>query len=236
MAKRFVDTNKYKKPFMRALPGAYKLLWDYICLDCDHAGIWQVDFEVARIYLGNDMTITKELAVGYFNTGEERIQVLNGGSRWFIKPFIEFQYGVLDPNNRAHLSVIRILEKEGVYKTLTRPYLGCKDMDKDMDKDKDKVKEKNLFVIPDWVDAPTWDAFVNMRKSIKKPMGDAAKALAIKELEKLKGLGQSPKAVLEQSIMNSWQGIFPLKEKAPWDKKVGCAPVPGKYDNIGEKV
>ncbi len=44
MSKRFADTDKYKKPFIRNLPAAYKLLWDYICLDCDHAGIWQVDF------------------------------------------------------------------------------------------------------------------------------------------------------------------------------------------------
>ncbi len=52
MAKRFTDTDKWKKPFLRGLDGAYKLLWFYILDDCDMAGIWQVDFEVARIRTG----------------------------------------------------------------------------------------------------------------------------------------------------------------------------------------
>ncbi len=49
--------------------------------------------------------------------------------------FIEFQYGNLNPENRAHKSVIDQLVKyqikEGAYKGLTRPLQGCKDMDMD---------------------------------------------------------------------------------------------------------
>ena len=51
MAKRFTDTEKWKKGFVRNLPPAYKLLWLYMLDDCDNAGVWQVEVEVASIRL-----------------------------------------------------------------------------------------------------------------------------------------------------------------------------------------
>lgn len=150
MAKRLTDTNKYKKPFIRGLLGPYKLLWDYLYHDCDHAGIWIVDFEVAQVYLGQDMKVNKEDALTYFNQDEIRIVEIDV-NRWFIAPFIEFQYGVLNEQNRAHKSVIQLLKKynlwDGASKGLVRPLLGCKVKDKDKDKEKkkeefEKEKEK----------------------------------------------------------------------------------------------
>lgn len=145
MGKRFADTNKYKKPFVRGLQGPYKLLWDYICMDCDHAGIWIADFEIAQIYLGKDMPVDPNKAIEYFNTGEERISVLNGGSKWFIIPFISFQYGVLNPKNRVHQSVLAtlslydLLDKiKGLVSPIGSPLLGAKDKDKDKDKEKER--------------------------------------------------------------------------------------------------
>jgi hypothetical protein len=111
MAKRFTDTNKYKKPFIRGLQGAYKLLWDYLYHECDHAGIWIVDFEIAQLYIGKDMPVNAVDALKYFNTDEKRIIEVDKGSRWFIPSFISFQYGELNELNRAHGSVIAILRK-----------------------------------------------------------------------------------------------------------------------------
>ena len=54
-----------------------------------------------------------------------------------------------------------------------------------------------------------------MRKQIKKPLAtDRAIELAIKKLDKLSG-GDNDKAIeiLNQSILNSWQGLFPLKDE-----------------------
>lgn len=143
MAKRFTDTNKYKKPFLRSLPGPYKLLWDFLYHECDHAGIWIVDFQIAQIYVGDDMEIDYDEAIQYFNFTEERIIELDGGKKWFLPSFIEFQYGNLNSKNRAHNSVISILEKYNLYDPslgLIRPLQGCKDKDKDKDKDKEKDK------------------------------------------------------------------------------------------------
>ena len=108
MPKRFTDTDKWKKPFIRGLDGPYKLLWFYILDDCDHAGIWQVDFEVARIRIGEQ--VDYESAIKLFG---DRVHPVSK-FKWFIPDFITFQYGELSEKNRLHLSVIQILSKHNL--------------------------------------------------------------------------------------------------------------------------
>lgn len=56
--------------------------------------------------------------------------------------------------------------------------------------------------------------FIKMRKFIKKPLTDRALVLLIKELKELSGMNQSIAIkILNRSIMNNWQGIFPLKQE-----------------------
>jgi len=128
------------------MPAAYKLLWDFICHDCDHAGIWHVDFDVAQLYIGNDAPINNREAFKFFNEGEVRVETFDSGDKWFIRPFIEFQYGTLNPANRVHLSILNILKKNKI-KPLISPLLGAKDKDKDKDKDKVKEKDKDIYEI-----------------------------------------------------------------------------------------
>jgi hypothetical protein len=142
MAKRFTDTNKYKKPFIRGLQGAYKLFWDYLYHDCDHAGIWIVDFEIAQLYLGNDMSINKPDAIKYFNEGEIRIIEFDNGKKWFIKSFVEFQYGILNEQNRVHLSVLTELKRHNLNKGLISSLQGAKEKDKEKDKDSFDLEEE----------------------------------------------------------------------------------------------
>lgn len=55
--------------------------------------------------------------------------------------------------------------------------------------------------------------YVQMRKGIKKPMTDRAIELAIKELDKLShGDPDVAIAILEQSILHSWSGLFTLRK------------------------
>lgn len=147
MAKRFTDTEKWKKPFIRGLQGPYKLLWFYVCDDCDHSGIWQVDIEIAQIRIGEKIDLAD--AVKFFG---EKIQVFDNGNKWFIPSFIEFQYpSGLNPLNKAHGSVIKNLEKYGLlkndFKPLTSPLQGAMEMDMEMDKemDKDKTAQFPIF-------------------------------------------------------------------------------------------
>ncbi len=79
-----------------------------------------------------------------------------------------------------------------------------------------KVKEskgnKSKISIPAGIE-PEWKEYVQMRICIKKPMTEKAKQLALKKLQDLSnGDITKMKAILNQSIFNSWQGLFPLKE------------------------
>jgi len=104
MAKRFSDTDKWKKSFFRSLEAPYKLLWMYVLDDCDIAGVWQVDIEVACLKIGEQVTIKR--ALDLFG---ERVVQFDGGKKWFISDFIFFQYGDLKTTNRMHQAVIKIL-------------------------------------------------------------------------------------------------------------------------------
>ena len=110
MAKRFTDTDKWKKGFIKNLPAKYKLLWLYILDDCNHAGIWDTDFEVASIRIGSK--ISQKEACKVF---AEQIKIFDKGNKWFIPKFIDFQYGTLNENSRPHQAVIKLLDKYDVY-------------------------------------------------------------------------------------------------------------------------
>lgn len=57
--------------------------------------------------------------------------------------------------------------------------------------------------------------FEEMRKSIKKPMTDVARKRLIRELQKLAGENvQQMIKILDQSILNSWAGVYPLKNNS----------------------
>lgn len=53
--------------------------------------------------------------------------------------------------------------------------------------------------------------FVAMRKTKKKPLTARAMKMILKDLDTLAGDEMTKIAIVEQSIKNSWQGLFPLK-------------------------
>lgn len=139
MAKRFTDTGKWGKASFTELSNEWKLVWIYLCDSCDHAGIWDVNWKLMAFHLGQPFSrALLEQAFG------DKIRFLSE-TKLFLPSFIEFQYGTLNPDNRAHLSVINRLEKEGANKGLKRSLQGRKDKDKDKDTVKDKEKEKEAF-------------------------------------------------------------------------------------------
>lgn len=233
MAKRFTDTNKYKKEFMMGLKGPYKLLWDFLYHECDHAGIWIVNFQIAQIYIGADMKVNKVDALKYFNKGEIRVHEISP-TKWFIPEFINFQYGDLDPKNRAHNSVIKILksfnliDEENKIKGLNTPLKGCKDkdMDKDKDKDMDKDKDKDsenfqknsqteiaVFDLPDPF-IEIWDRWVKYKKDqhkFKYASKDSEETAKKSLLQLCEGDPDKATKILDYAIGNGYKGFFELK-------------------------
>ena len=138
MAKRFTESTKWKKLWIRKLNPKYKLFWFYLLDNCDHAGIYDADIESASFHIG--IEYNKEEILETFN----RKIVPFKKDKWFIPKFVEYQYGELNENNRAHLSVINILTKYkllGSNKALNSPLKGNKDKPKDKVKDKSKKSQ-----------------------------------------------------------------------------------------------
>jgi len=72
---------------------------------------------------------------------------------------------------------------------------------------------ENDSKLPEWIDITLWNDFLEMRRKIKKPATEKAKKLLIVKLQTLKALGNDPRKVLEQSIINNYQGLFDLNQQ-----------------------
>ena len=233
MAKRFTDTEKWKKPFIRGLQGAYKLLWLYICDDCDHAGVWQVDIDVAQIRIGEKIDLKEAI-----KTFDEKIIIFDKGNKWFIPSFIEFQYpSGLNPENRAHNSIIILLEKNNLLdmqnKPLTRTLQGSMDMDKDMDKDKDKVKGvkkiKISFIGDEIIEYwNLWKDYKSKQFKFNYKTVQSEQA-AFDDLVRLSEKNcENAIEIIKQSMANGWKGLFELKisQNKPLSRRID-----NKYQN-----
>jgi 5-methylcytosine-specific restriction endonuclease McrA len=105
--KRFTETRKwYDSWFVRLTPGK-KLLWIYLCDNCDASGV--IDFcpEIAAVQLGLKANTDS------FKDFGDRLQQLPSG-KWWITRFIEFQYGVLSRDCKPHIPVFLALRKHGI--------------------------------------------------------------------------------------------------------------------------
>ena len=83
--------------------------------------------------------------------------------------------------------------------------------------------------------------FVDFRKNMKAPMTDRAISLMIGKLDKMTADSDEKIAILEQSIVNGWKGVYPLKQeqgskgegketKHPYGNNKFCNYKPSEYD------
>ena len=156
MAKRFTDTQKWQKSWYMDLTAEEKLLWVYMTDSCDHAGIWEVNWKLTSFMVGFQVA---RLPKAF----EKQVKVINNNKYW-LKDFIKFQYGTLNPNVNAHKSAINKLEENNIcISTLEQPLSNtwARVKDKDKDKVKDKVKKDVRFK------SPSLDEVINYFKKMK---------------------------------------------------------------------
>lgn len=108
MAKRFTDTDKWKRPWFRKLPFKAKLVWFYLLDNCDHCGVWAADFELLEFQTG--MKISEADFAEWF---AGKFKALDR-DKFFFPSFIAFQQGALSPQKNAHKPIIAFLEKNGL--------------------------------------------------------------------------------------------------------------------------
>lgn len=104
--KRYIDTELFKQAFVRSLPTQYKALWVFLFCDCDNAGVWQVDIEVAELYTGAKFSL-QEIKT-YLGA---KLHFFANDKKAFIPDFISFQYGNLNEKNPAHKNIIATLQR-----------------------------------------------------------------------------------------------------------------------------
>lgn len=114
MSSRFTETEKWKDVWFRRLSIEAKVLFQYLCDNCDIAGFWEIDLDLASYFTGipteenmplfKDKTgksieaAFKELARGY----------IGGNSHIFIRTFLVHQKNLpLNPENCAHRGIIQ---------------------------------------------------------------------------------------------------------------------------------
>lgn len=159
MPKRFTDNEKWKDAWFMDLPSKYKLFWLYILDECNHAGVWKVNFKVSIFYIGEHLEYSEVKRVL-----KSRITILND-EYWYINKFIKYQYNLeieeLNYKNKVHLSVLKILNSYDDFKHLCSPLIGAKDKDKD----KEKVIVKKEAVVKQKETIPLIKEFMLYAKS-----------------------------------------------------------------------
>ena len=142
--KRFTATEKWQKDWFQSLSPGQKCLWNYLCDNCDAGGVWEPNWRLASFVINETFTADSLAAFG------DRVRVLPDGKIW-LTGFCEFQYSHLSRECRAHIHIIRILEKHGLLHEVSHLVRGHPDnpadtlwhrvADRDKEKDTDKDQE-----------------------------------------------------------------------------------------------
>jgi hypothetical protein len=207
MTKRFTEADKWSDPWFRALRSEFKLAWLYILDNCDPAGVIDIDKPLADFQIGNALDWNS-----FLTHCDGRIETLSNG-KWFVVRFVEFQYGELSTECRAHNPVFASLKRNGVFNRVSKGYPKGIQRVQDKDKDKDKDKELNNtsgWIIPEEFDTPDIRSalgdFEKMRKRIGKPIKD------LENTSRILKRFDSPEHLLyaiEFCIGNEYQGLKP---------------------------
>ena len=76
-----------------------------------------------------------------------------------------------------------------------------------------KKRTKEILILPEWLPESAWIDFVEFRQSIPRSSFTLkAQKLALHRLEVFREQGHDPVEVINQSILNGWKGLFPLKQ------------------------
>ena len=122
MSNRLTDSDKWKDIWFSNLSPHSKLLFIFLCENCNNAGIYEVNKKFMLFYLGiNDEELKNsitEITKTYIKS--------NDGKRIWIKNYLKYQSKLpLNENNNNHKQILIILKENLLDET---KYKGCKEM------------------------------------------------------------------------------------------------------------
>jgi hypothetical protein len=195
------------------LPANAKLLYGEITALCNEKGYcWAGNEYFAKLYNVSKTSISKWIAAliarGYITSEiiykEGTKQILNRYIRIVTYPIEEKLNTPIEEklkdnntyiNNTINNTSKKESKKEKTYDEIISSYVQDEEL-------------KNALL-----------EFIKMRKLIKKPLTNNALELLIKKLFNMTNSINEMVAILEQSIMNNWQSIYPLKQDTYSNKK-----------------
>lgn len=65
--------------------------------------------------------------------------------------------------------------------------------------------------LPDWMPEKSWQDWLDHRAAMKAPFTQRAAELSITVLDRLRSEGHDPVAVIDQSVLRGWTGLFPIR-------------------------
>ncbi len=189
--------------------------WTDILLQANHSD--------NKFLLGNELIEVKR---GSFVTSELKLMERWGWSKTKVRSFLELlqKDNMIIKNTdrkKTTLTVVNYSDYQDS-ETTKRPQKDHRETterpQKDTNKNEKNVKNeknnKNIGAKPEKTKLEkAIDDFKEFRKKIKKPMTDRAVELLIKNLDKLADNENTKIEILNQSILNGWQSVYPLSNQ-----------------------
>jgi hypothetical protein len=250
MAKRFTDTEKWADPWFSELSLSAKVLFCFLCDQCDMAGFYERNDRHVSFYTGIHIESIKDA----FKELEKSVLLRD---RWvFVKNFLRHQKNLpLNPNNNAHKAAIKSLNSKqhlfsDVYKQLefsiSRGSGGASQglaRVTGIGKGKDKGKGLSLSLKPLATNIPE-DLKENEKEIIdwleyKKEMGKSYKPKGLEALwRKIRTIPkENRKASIEHCMASGWSGLFEKKgDNNGQRRNDGQSNKTNKFDGVAEIV
>lgn len=222
MAKRLTSTEKWRDSWFLSLSTPQKLAWNYLCDNCDPAGIVDLNCDLANFLVGDTLDWD-----AFIEAAGGRIVRLACGKLWLAR-FVDFQYGELSEDCAPHRAVLQILGKYSRSERVIEEYLkGCltlKDKDKDKDRNKDRKGDARgkpsrqisaaSVPIPESFETP--EVRQALEEWLKYKSGRGEKYSDPAYLGRKVAEFTSPRDLIDaihSSIGNTYKGIFPAEKK-----------------------
>lgn len=136
MAKRLTDTDKWNDDWYISLDNDYRIIWQWLLDNCNHAGICKRSMKLLNMMCNTD--ILEEKMIEIMDS-----RVISVDNNWFIPKFLKFQYTTLQSNKPVIISVVKELEKYGYEQYIPESFGNDYIIIKDKSKDKDSLLVKH---------------------------------------------------------------------------------------------
>lgn len=103
--KRLTETDKWKNPWFRGLPGKYKLAYLYLLDNCDNVGVMHLDFELISF------SLKEEIDSEEFKKHFSQKLVFLAEDKIFIKSFLGYQHNLNNPKMKSHIDKLLLAHK-----------------------------------------------------------------------------------------------------------------------------